>query len=223
MTPCNTIKDIILTTRPIFFAATKKILADRFLSQKSHKDRTESFQADSYTAFVSRCREAARENIRLGRLIRHISPRQRLTHQEAHAIFNAALIMLLQQLASLQSESTETEDVAFAIEVFEQEARLGNNFGLDCLTVLQDLSFIVRALPQSQVSLADASTISGTAYANGSEGNHQVESDIAAPDMDLLETSCEGQSGVELNVALFKELQTWLENDYLEIYNDLGL
>ncbi|KAH8126021.1 hypothetical protein LI328DRAFT_166597 [Trichoderma asperelloides] len=216
-------QDIILTTRPIFFAATKKVLADRFLWQKSHKDRTESYQGDLYMAYVGRCRDAARENIRLGRLIRDISPRQRLTHQEAHTVFNAALIMLMQQLASLQSEPAETNDVAFAIEVFQQEARLGNNFGLDCLTVLQDLSFIARALPQAQVSVADEQTISAVTYTTSSEANGQVESAIAAPDIDLLESSCEGQAGVELNDALFKELQTWLENDYLEIYNDLRL
>ncbi|GFP58810.1 hypothetical protein TASIC1_0011017700 [Trichoderma asperellum] len=190
---------------------------------QSHKDRTESYQGDLYMAYVGRCRDAARENIRLGRLIRDISPRQRLTHQEAHAVFNAALIMLMQQLASLQSEPAEANDVAFAIEVFQQEARLGNNFGLDCLTVLQDLSFIARALPQAQVSVADEQTISAVTYTTSSEANGQVESAIAAPDIDLLESSCEGQAGVELNDALFKELQTWLENDYLEIYNDLRL
>ncbi|QYS95266.1 Zn(2)-C6 fungal-type domain-containing protein [Trichoderma simmonsii] len=216
-------QDIILTTRPIFFAATKKILADRFLSQKTHKDRAEDYQGDLYMACVGHCLDAARENIRLGRLIRDASPRQRLTHQEAHAVFNAALIILMQQLASPQSDSAESDDVAFAIEVFQQEARLGNNFGLDCLTVLQDLSFIAHALPQTQVSIAEEQTISAVTYAASSEANIQAESAIPAADIDLLESSCDDQAGVELNGALFKELQTWLENDYLEIYNDFRL
>lgn len=197
----------------------KKILADRFLSQKSLKDRTENYQGDSYRSFVGRCHDAACGNIRLGRLIRDLSPRQRLTHQEAHAIFNAALIILLQRLAFLQSEPAETDDVAFAIEVFQQEARLGNNFGIDCLTVLQDLSFIVHALPQAHLSVADEPTVSATTFTNSSEANGPVEPVIPAADIDLLE----GPSGVELNGALFRELQTWLENDYLEIYNDLRL
>ncbi|KAK4075571.1 hypothetical protein Trihar35433_2131 [Trichoderma harzianum] len=216
-------QDIILTTRPIFFAATKKILADRFLSQKTHKDRAENYQGDLYMACVGHCLDAARENIRLGRLIRDASPRQRLTHQEAHAVFNAALIILMQQLASPQPDSAETDDVAFAIEVFQQEARLGNNFGLDCLTVLQDLSFIAHALPQTQVSVAEEQSISAVTYTASSEANIQAESAIPAPDIDLLESSCDGQAGVELNGALFKELQTWLENDYLEIYNNFRL
>ncbi|KKP03072.1 fungal specific transcription factor domain-containing protein [Trichoderma harzianum] len=216
-------QDIILTTRPIFFAATKKILADRFLSQKAHKDRAGNYQGGLYMSCVGHCLDAARENIRLGRLIRDASPRQRLTHQEAHAVFNAALIILMQQLASPQSDSAETDDVAFAIEVFQQEARLGNNFGLDCLTVLQDLSFIAHALPQTQVSVAEEQIISAVTYTASSEANVQAESAIPAPDVDLLESSCDGQAGVELNGALFKELQTWLENDYLEIYNDFRL
>lgn len=174
-------------------------------------------------ACVGHCLDAARENIRLGRLIRDASPRQRLTHQEAHAVFNAALIILMQQLASPQSDSAETDDIAFAIEVFQQEARLGNNFGLDCLTVLQDLSFIAHALPQTQVSVAEEQTISAVTYTASNEANIQAESAIPAPDIDLLEGSCDGQAGVELNGALFKELQTWLENDYLEIYNDFRL
>lgn len=208
---------MILTTRPIFFAATKKILADLFLSQKSHKDRAGNGEDDSYRPFVGRCRDSARENIRLGRLIRDMSPRQRLTHQEAHAVFNAALILLLQQLAFLHSDSAQTDNIAFAIEVFQQEAKLGSNFGLDCLTVLQDLSFIVHALPQAQVAVAAGEqTISNATEA-------ELQSDIAAPDVDLLESSYEGQSGVELSDVLFKELQTWLENDYLEIYNDIRL
>ncbi|KAI5468163.1 hypothetical protein BGZ63DRAFT_373056 [Mariannaea sp. PMI_226] len=212
-------QDIILTTRPIFFAAVKKILADRFLSQKSNKDKTETYQAESYMSFVGRCHDAASENIRLGVLIRDLSPRQRLTHQEAHAIFNAALVILLQRLAFPKSEPTETNDVAFAIEVFQQEARLGNNFGIDCLTVLQDLSFIVYALPQAHLTLVDEPVVSATTFANSSETNGPVEPDMSPANIDLLD----GQSTVELNGALFRELQTWLENDYLEIYNNFRL
>lgn len=140
-----------------------------------------------------------------------MSPRARLLHQEAHCIFNAAVIVLLHQLAFADSElPKDAGDVRFAVEVFEQEASQGNNFGIDCAKVLQDLRCLIQRLREQ-----------GSMQAMAPVGGQQLP-------MELNQAPMGGFVDIQLamgeNMALQRELQVWLDNDDpLQLYNDYML
>lgn len=183
----------------------KRTVADRYLpGQNIASEPQESFQ----TAMVRHCIDTARRNLALGRWVRELSPRKRLLHQESHCIFNAAVIVLLHQLAFTDAElPKDASDVRFAVEVFEQEASLGNNFGIDCAKVLQDLRCLVQGL-REQGSMQAMAPIEG----------QQVPFDpVNAPVGGFVDM----QLAMGENMELQRELQVWLENDdLLQLYND---
>lgn len=183
----------------------KRTVAYRYLpGQNKAPEPQDSFQ----TAMVRNCIDTARRNLALGRWVRELSPRKRLLHQEAHCIFNAAVIVLLHQLAFTDSEPPkDASDVRFAVEVFEQEASLGNNFGIDCAKVLQDLRCLVQGL-REQASIPAMAPMEG----------QQVSFDMGhGPTGGFVDM----QLAMGENMALQRELQVWLENDDpLQLYND---
>ncbi|KAB5539406.1 hypothetical protein GE09DRAFT_317406 [Coniochaeta sp. 2T2.1] len=191
---------VVLTTRPIFFVAVKKSVADRYLPSATRVADNELHQP-----LVRQCIEAARQNLRLGNWIRSLSPRQKLLHQEAHAVFNAAVIVLLHQLAFVDVDHGDVAGVAFAMEVFEREAQLGNNFGIDCAHVLHDLDYLVQRIGSgSNLATPLRRTPDPTTAGQGI----------------LLDPSVELDPGLRNNGAVYQELETWLDNDFLQLYND---
>lgn len=163
---------------------------------------------------MHKCIETARRNLLLGRWVRDLSPRWRLLHHEAHAVFNGAVIILLHQLAFLNTaEPNDISAVHFAIEVFDQEAALGNNFGVDCSKVLQDLDSLVQGLKEctappmppilpsveSQMNLEAPVELDQPPVGSSLAGMHMTVGD---------------------NSALQRELQTWLDYDYMQLYSN---
>lgn len=214
-------QEIILTTRPIFFIAVKKAVADRYISsqpsQPSQPSQVSQVSQLSqrgtrdhpHANIIQQIVTTARNNLRLGRWVRDLSPRQRLLHHEAHAVFNAAVIVLLQQLAFAnpsmgeqegKGEQEEKGEIQMAIEIFEREAASGNNFGLDCARVLQDLTFLVRRVHSQTTTRAQAQSF-------------YVESDLS--DVPVIPTLAENEMDF-----LHSELQGWLDYGFLQLYND---
>lgn len=209
-------QEIILATRPIFFVAVKKAVADRYLSVPVRQP----VQDHPHANIIHKIVDTAHRNLRLCRWVRDISPRKRLLHHESHAVFNAAVILLLYRLAFATSVETagHTDDTRMAIEVFEREAASGNNFGADCARVLQDLTYLAQRADEhtglfmaaSSTGIADAGL--GTQPSSGPDSciNTGIE-DTSLPDM---------LSVMEQNSPLQRELQGWLDNDFLQMYND---
>lgn len=166
---------------------------------------------------VRQCINTARQNLVLGRWVRGLSPRQRLLHQEAHSIFNAAVIVLLHQLAFANAEvSRDANDIYFAIDVFEQEASLGNNFGIDCSRVLQDLQSLVYGLREHQNYPPVRQSLP--------PGDQQLNlNHINMPQNSVSAAFADIQQAMGDNIGLQRELQTWLDNDYFQLYNDYML
>lgn len=206
---------VILTARPVFFIAVKKALADRYVSNGSNRAAE---RVPSQTLLIQQCVHAARQNLRLGRWIRRLSPRQRLLHYETHAVFNAAIILLLNQMAVLDSELQDAGDIGFAIEVFEHEASLGSNFGVDCASVLQDLQLLVQGLRKTGRRLSNPMIRQDpTINEEGPIGSFPTDPDRADIDgemqqADFLLTMDSGN--------LYEELQGWLDNDYYQLYSN---
>ena len=193
--------------------AVKKTVADRYLSRARVPNPQDGFLRDG---MVSQCIETARKNLLLGQWIRNLSPRKTLLHQEAHAIFNAAVVVLLHHLAFMGCEvSNDANDLHFAIDVFQQQASLGNNFGRDCAKVLEDLRYLVQGLREQTFPPAASLITAGETPMNlGQVGMGQP------PQPHLEGGPVEMHMAIGENTDLQRELQTWLDNDYLQLYNE---
>lgn len=203
LTPIQT---VILTTRPIFFVAVRRAVADRYLPSPTWVGG--GANAQLHETIVQQCIEAARQNLRLGSWIRGLSPRQKLLHQEAHAVFNAAVIVLLHQLAFLDVHASDVGGVAFAMEVFEREAELGNNFGIDCACVLHDLDYLVQRIGSSNLP------------AQGGLPRRTQDPVPAEGRGEPVDASVDLDSSLRDHGAVYQELENWLDNDFLQLYND---
>ncbi|KAF5696396.1 transcriptional regulatory [Fusarium globosum] len=95
---------------------------------------------------------SAEHNIQLARQILLVNHPRKLLQAGLHFIFNAAIVLMLQQLVedlcpSSRSEKARSLDLDFVIGRFEDESRVGSNYGRDCATVLRDLRVLVQRLP----------------------------------------------------------------------------
>ncbi|KAL8372224.1 hypothetical protein RB595_001831 [Gaeumannomyces hyphopodioides] len=93
-----------------------------------------------------KCSEAARCNLRLGRWLAEISPASKLLLPDLHCVFNAAIMLLLHQIAFVDLQPADTPDIEFAFKAFSSEAALGDTYATDCLRVMQDLASLVHKL-----------------------------------------------------------------------------
>ena len=95
---------------------------------------------------IRACSDAARRNLRLGRLMRLHSPQQKLLLPDLHNIFNAAIVLMMHQMVFVNLRTQDLDDVGWALEVFETEAKTGSEYGKDCSRVLQDLNYLAHQL-----------------------------------------------------------------------------
>ncbi|RBQ66942.1 hypothetical protein FVER14953_04292 [Fusarium verticillioides] len=137
---------IILTVRPVFFALVKKSFAEKLVSRQC------SLSSHPQLPLLKRCISSAEHNIQLARQILLVNHPRKLLQAGLHFIFNAAIVLMLQQLVedlcpSSRSEKVRSLDLDFVIGRFEDESRVGSNYGRDCATVLRDLRVLVQRLP----------------------------------------------------------------------------
>jgi hypothetical protein len=131
---------LILTLRPIFFSAVKKSVAERFVK------RHWRIEDHAHILLIRRCGDAARCNLRIAAKIYRISPGGKLLHADLHHIFNAAIMLMLHQIAFVNLRTLDVNDIGFAIDAFQREADTGSSYGIDCLKVLRDLQALTQAL-----------------------------------------------------------------------------
>ncbi|KAL9569641.1 hypothetical protein ACKAV7_006271 [Fusarium commune] len=137
---------IILTIRPVFFALVKKSFAEKLVSRQC------SLSSHPQLPLLKRCIASAEHNIQLARQILLVNHPRKLLQAGLHFIFNAAIVLMLQQLVedlcpSSRSKKARSLDLDFVIGRFEDESRVGSNYGRDCATVLRDLRVLVQRLP----------------------------------------------------------------------------
>ncbi|RYP03112.1 hypothetical protein DL764_005373 [Monosporascus ibericus] len=211
---------LILTVRPIFFMAVKKAVADRFTN------RNWNLEKHSQLAHIRQCIDAARRNLRLGRWIRDTTLSHKLLTSTLHNIFNAATILLLNQLLfDSFDEYQDAADVNFAIECFEVEARGENNYAIDCARVLNDLKALVSRLRNqtledqvlvrsSPLSPPQAQLSATTAYDVGFILNPEVPPGILPSHPQLTPG---------INIDLYNQLSDWVDDDDFHLYNEAYL
>ncbi|KAK4194169.1 hypothetical protein QBC40DRAFT_188789 [Triangularia verruculosa] len=135
---------IILAVRPVLLTAMRKAIASLVSTGQLF-----NIYDNVLVEEIRRCTEAAQANLRLGCLMRHYSPHNRLLVQDLHHIFNAAVFLTMYQLVFVNVRTQLVADVDWAIEVFRQEEQTGCAYAKDCFEVLRDLKYLVSELRDS--------------------------------------------------------------------------
>lgn len=137
---------VILAVRPVFFAAVKKAFAERLTSRAS------SLSSHPRIGLLGRCVAAADANVRLARHTLALNHPRKLLQAGLHFIFNAAICLMLRALLDAEPRLGRRGgrgrecDLDFVVARFDEEARLGSNYGRDCAAVLRDLRVLVQRL-----------------------------------------------------------------------------
>ncbi|KAF6802255.1 fungal specific transcription factor domain-containing protein [Colletotrichum sojae] len=210
----------LLLVRPFFFVAVRKAFAERWVAN----NRT--WGPDPQDDRITACSEAARNNLRLARWLIDINNGRKLLQASLHNVFNAAIILMLEELlrSSPQqpppSPSAESDDVGFAITVFEEEANTGSNYARDCATVMQDLRSLIQRLRQGP-QLVPAAHIggSGEAIISAHETNTSLD---YQQNLHQQQTFPPGP-GLQVNEGIWQEIATWLEPGDWQLYNNYQL
>lgn len=201
---------VVLTTRPILLAAVKQAVAERYMNGQW------SIQQHAHSKYVQACSEAAQRNLLLAKRLRAM---RKLLQAGLHFVFNAAVILILDQI--LRSSSIEgtptllniavyTSEIDFAMRTFEEESRTGTNYPRDCYKVLQDLKALVDR------------------YLSHGHGHFEQGNDpglvISTPGQQYsaqrgLET--QGNASNITTGTVYQELRTWMQSDGLKLHNSL--
>lgn len=132
---------VILSVRPAMLMAVWKAIASIVCV-----DRPFDIETHPQIEQIRSCSDAARRNLRLGRLMRLHSPRQKLLLPDLHHIFNAAIVLTMHQIVFVNLRTRDLDDIGWATEVFEGEAETGSDYAKDCARVLRDLQYLVNRL-----------------------------------------------------------------------------
>ncbi|KAH8723828.1 hypothetical protein GQ44DRAFT_740804 [Phaeosphaeriaceae sp. PMI808] len=150
---------IVLTTRPLFFAAVKQAVAQRVVHGQFPNEQ------HSQARHIQACYAASHCNLLLAQRI--IQSRRKLLQAGLHFVFNAAVIQLLHRIRNIKRKVEASDsrghgrsmlsvddqhesNIHFAIQTFEDEARTGTNYPRDCCRVLQDLKALTDRYLASQ-------------------------------------------------------------------------
>lgn len=203
---------IILTTRPVFFAAIKRVVAQRVFSGLGSSD------GHLHEAHTRACTEAAQRNLELARLLQ--STNRNWLQSGLHFLFNAAVTLLLSRISSACENDVDSDratdgpyaaEIRFAIDVFEQEAKTGTNYPRDCCRVLQDLKaltdryVLTQRIPDLQHCAVDRNLNMSTA---------QPDTDSPAPLRGHSHGSVKGPTA-------YQEMMTWAQIDGLQLQDTL--
>lgn len=202
---------IILTTRPLFFATIKRVVAQRTFHQLSSSERL------THEAYTRTCLVAAERNMELAQLLQ--TTNRSWLQSGLHFLFNAAVVLLLGRISAAYedrpdpdtaTEGPHTAEIAFAIRVFEQEAKTGTNYPADCCRVLQGLNALSDRCILTQRQLS--------AQQRPHAGIHHVSDSRPA-------TPCEQRSsdGSNDDCTIYQEMLAWTQTDSLRMQNTLHI
>ncbi|KAK0629243.1 hypothetical protein B0T17DRAFT_489175 [Bombardia bombarda] len=151
---------VIITIRPAFLTAIKKVVAGGILSEVGNERPV--IEEHPHVDRFRECVESARRNIDLAGLIRsgktinsetslwttsdQTTENKKLLMPDLHHIFNAAIILMMHQIGFLNLRTSDVLYIEYATNIFKSEADMGSGYGKDCHKVLLDLKELVWAL-----------------------------------------------------------------------------
>lgn len=210
---------VILTTRPVFFSAVKKAVAQRVVRSQSPTEQ------HPQRILVRLCATTAHRNLILAERITQSD--RKLLQAGLHFLFNATVILLLNRIVSLpnlavshdmemgQTRSITTTDeqlessIHFATQTFQNEAKTGTGYPRDCFRVLQDLKSLTDRYITSQHSIMNQKNLTDGTYAPLS----------TAGDFPLGLSTAQSQLGGTDNV--YEEMMTWVQSDGSRLHDSL--
>jgi hypothetical protein len=200
---------VLLTTRPIFFSAVKQTVAQRVVQSRSPTEQ------HPQRLHVHLCATTAHRNLLLAQRITESS--RRLLQAGLHFVFNAAVILLLNRIMSMQgldighSRPTATtheqleSGIHFALQTFQNEARTGTNYPKDCYRVLQDLKALTDRYIASRYSAMDQKH----------DKIHSTGDDFSSLGLPTAQPQLGATDGV------YEEMMTWVHSDGLQFHDGL--
>lgn len=214
---------MILSIRPAMLMAVWKAVASIVCVNQPF-----DIEAHPQIEPIRACSDAARRNLRLGRLMRLHSPRQKLLLPDLHNIFNAAIILTMHQMVFVNLRTQDLDDIGWATEVFEGEAETGSDYAKDCSLVLRDLKYLVNRLRNpihdpaiKRILLSDDGVLrdllADEAAASPERSNgtptgtgRQSESPMRAE---------QGGTIYQRIEAIYQTLTCWWDADYMQLYS----
>ncbi|KAK3291091.1 uncharacterized protein B0H64DRAFT_420431 [Chaetomium fimeti] len=217
---------VILAVRPAMLMAVWKAVASIVCIHQPFDIEIMHSQIEPIRA----CSDAARRNLRLGRLMCLHSPRQKLLLGDLHNIFNAAIVLTMHQMVFVNLRTQDLDDVGWASEVFETEAKTGNEYAKDCARVLQDLKYLAQQLrnpihdPDTKHVLMSGEGALRDLLADDVAGADMMDEgteNAAAPNGDRDSPRNQAnRGGLYQGVAdIYQTLSCWWHADYMQFYN----
>ncbi|KAK3901830.1 hypothetical protein C8A05DRAFT_34490 [Staphylotrichum tortipilum] len=211
---------IILAVRPAMLTAVWKAVGS-ILSD----NRPFGIENNPQIEPIRACSDAARRNLRLGRLMRLPTPRQKLLLPDLHYIFNAAIILMMHQMLFVNLRTQDLDDVVWAGEVFEMEAETGSEYGKDCAGVLRDLRYLAQQLrnpihdPDTKQILLSGDSVLRGLLPDGVDRMDESSDDVAAvPDGGA--SGRQGKRDMPYRQEVLNEaLAVWWKEDHMKFYN----
>lgn len=145
----NRLQLLILAIRPILFVAVKKAVADRYISG------CVNIQSDSRASYLRTCSDAARRNLRLGRWILELGRSPRLRQANLHHVFNASVVLELNQLLFEELQEADATEVAFATKLLDTDVVGNSDYARDCAKVLSDLTSLRCKLRNDNTTIVE--------------------------------------------------------------------
>ncbi|KAH6640114.1 hypothetical protein F5144DRAFT_589660 [Chaetomium tenue] len=215
---------VILAVRPAMLMAVWKAVASIVCIDQPFDIEIMQSQIEPIRA----CSDAARRNLRLGRLMCLQSPRQKLLLGDLHNIFNAAIVLTMHQMVFVNLRTQDLDDVGWASEVFETEAKTGNEYAKDCARVLQDLKYLAQQLrnpihdPDTKhVLMSGEGALRDLLPEDVADMMDEGTDNAAAPNGDRDSPRNQAnRGGLYQGVAdIYQTLSCWWNADYMQFYN----
>lgn len=121
----------------MLLVAVKKAVAERYMQNGNWR-----LEEHPQYQYVQACTAAAHNSLSLAQRTVQVCSSRILLHSDLHFVFNAAVILLLNQILRAHPGASDT-DISFAIELFAREAQIGSDYQRDCYQVLKDLKTLV--------------------------------------------------------------------------------
>lgn len=189
---------IIVATRPLFFIAVKKSVAERLMPQSGSKD------FNIQLTHLKMCIDAARHNMKLARHFSAINRHAKPLHAMMHYCFSAAVCLILESLINSQQNATPDEnasrssDIQFAFSMLQQSLGSLKSDPTDksCTDTLRDLQMLVARL-------------TAPVQMDSQLGNPHLQG-LGIPDS----FPQPPPMPIETEPALYNELVTWMDDDW---------
>jgi hypothetical protein len=182
-------------------------------------NRSWNLESHPQIAHIRQCSEAARENLKIGRFIRDLTPSRKLLQNPLHNIFNAAVILILYQLLVDTLDDNDAMDIIFVIECFDAEAQGENNYHRDCARVLRDMTTLAQRLRNR--NFEDPLQTGGSPVlvpAAPATTPYDVSFVLNPVDPPIMAVPMLHQLPVTTG-PLYNTFTTWIDHDALQFYN----